>query len=56
MALKRLAALPDVTVIVLRGNPPDTIESWEVLGDREYSGDKKDFAEFIRMWFQCAAD
>lgn len=56
MALQRLAALPDATVIVLKGNPPNEVVSWEVIGDREYLGNKDDFAEFVRMWFQCAAD
>lgn len=54
MALERLAKLPQFTVIVFKGDPPDlhTVIEWEVLGkNKKYKGDFEEFLEFIHQWF-----
>ena len=53
IALERLAKLPEFTVIVFEGNPPDleTIISWKVLGKNKYNGGFQDFRNFIKQWF-----
>lgn len=53
MALERLAKLPQFTVIVFKGSPPNlsTVTEWEVLGKQKHEGDFQGFFNFIRNWF-----
>lgn len=56
MALERLARLPEFTVIVFKGDPPNlnTITEWEVLGKKIYKGKFREFFNFIHRWFEWA--
>lgn len=57
-ALERLAGVPKIIVILVRGDPPDitTVDEWEVLGNspQTHQGNFQDFADFIRAWFLWA--
>jgi hypothetical protein len=54
LALQRLAALPGVTVVVVRGHPPSAVVGWEVIGKRNYVGTLEELVAFIRLWFEAA--
>jgi len=54
LALQRLAALPGVTVIVIRGQPPRDVVGWDVIGKQHYDGSIAELAAFIRLWFEAA--
>jgi hypothetical protein len=52
-ALTRLARLPRIDVIILEGNPPCEVTKWVALGfPFEWTGDKDEFAAFVRLWFE----
>lgn len=54
IALERLAKLPQFTVVVFRGDPPDlhTVTEWEVLGkNKKHKGGFEEFSKFIHEWF-----
>lgn len=53
-ALKRLATLPRIDVIIVEGNPPCEVTGWVVLGNDPmiYRGNDKEFAAFVRIWFE----
>lgn len=52
-ALKRLSKLPEFTVIIFKGNPPnlDTVTEWQVLGNQKHKGNFQEFFNFIHEWF-----
>lgn len=54
IALERLAQFPDITVVIIEGNPPFEIRGWRVIGKQRYKGNNEEFKMFIRMWFEWA--
>lgn len=53
-SLERMSALPEFTVVVFYGEPPDirTVKNWEVWNGPEITEYKGDFVNFVSEWFE----
>jgi hypothetical protein len=54
LALERMSAFPEFTVIIIEGKPPFDVTGWRVLGKKKYTGGNVEFKKFIRRWFDWA--
>lgn len=53
ITLRALAALPQFTVFVVRGFPPDTILSYGILDSVQVGVDRDGFREYVQAWWDA---